>query len=1631
MHRYLLRLVLALVLMLIGIHKTLPAQITPLCASGCQQALLVTPTPSPVARIPSVTDTAKFVVENQLGYGIDITTLNCVRTSYVASCTVLTAPGMSLNDGQWDTVRVAYTTASSGTTGTIKLNVYHDGALPQPVFGTLTVNYTAPTPPLITLVVPRAQSGSRALVATRTPIVRALLMPNGSPVDTTRTTLRWRGTQVKNARHNRGLLEWAVDSARALALPDSALVEVTACSMSNQCTTVNRWAVLLADGKPLLGMTALPLGIVGSGLRADLGTGLFLNQAELETDFSIPSYTSMGSARGAGLTYSTRQSYPRALIPIDIELTWPAGTPDEVRLVLREGGVGLDSMIVATPTCSTGATRRCRGVLQADYSAATFPTPTRKWLTVEVRVTSAGTVQSNMDSVEVVLVDRRTTAYGSGWWPTGVLQVVAAGADRLLINGNGSATIFRGNGDSLYVSPPGVFATLVKTANGWDIRSRGSSTKATLNISGQMTATIDGYGNADSIKYDGSGRVATLKDPVGKLVSLAYDANGKLQSITDPAGRQSKVTISNTTYQLTYDSLSSPAANSVRATWAYQAYPGLGTVVMTRRIGVIQDTVSVLYDSTFKRRPKQSRLPLVMTDAGWANPVVLVQAMESKGLGVFVSLDSAYAQVTDPRGFWTRVLTTASGRPRRTWDAVGLLARAAYNGDGVAIWKEGKSGDSSRVYYVYDSLARPVTSYALRSLSDTLRSDSLVYDNASRLIRVVDARGKTDSVQLDTQGSVLRYWDKDNNKTQYWYRGNGQLDSVRAPLTPGAEYRTYDATFKNISAMYDVSGKLAARFYYDAAGRDTVTDRKIRVLLTDTVSTWQWRRERIIRDDANRRLTAAMMRSNNCTACSNPPSGTAGFVLTDTLKTRLVTFTQDRGGRDSVRQNERGVKTLYIYDRLGRLVQRRPWSDSTAVQDSMVYDLSGNRVKLITRRGYVITSSYDGRNRDTLAIIPTVGTLRNSFAGPLDQLTRTWVVSPVDSIGGVNGEVRFAFDQRGRLRSDTAYTGTQVRATTYAYDRFERDSAVASPTGTFTTRWDTNRELPRKFLTPYGDSLTFTFDARQRPTVLQAQSQGNPTFTRTLQWSTAVLNAVLTTDIAGYSPGTWSSQSGEADDPGPALGPTWYVSRGAGMPVDSFHTTASYDGWERLLTWKETRPGGVDSASYIFDRMGNVSTAGGGEVFDATTGRLLQQTEGAFVRTYAYDRSGNLVTSSWNGTTSTYGYDALDRLVSVRLGTTLIARYGYDVSSRRIAKRVYSAVSGGTVGYVRYVLSGEQVAFETDSTGAIGNKYTWGLGIDDLVGVTAGATQEYAVSDRLGSVRGLVKRDGTWLMSQRFDPYGRRLSRDSLGTFLGTPYQWNGREYDQETGWYYVRARFYSPGQRRFVQEDPTGYDGGLNPYSWVDGKVLEGRDPSGKVMLCTDTFIRHTMRDENGNVSVGPWIYAGSVCFPLFGDGVLSGGGVASGATSSGGGGSSGGASPSGEGEVAAQTDSVETKECTSQMQALAVSALTDAVPVARIVKAGLAIREGTTLAKIALDYGAQESFNLGKALQRGGWITVREELNPLKPGAFALSFASEVVIGSGTDIVVAAGHAVIGGLPILGTMMAGYDLLKCEQGK
>ncbi|MDH5380644.1 MAG: RHS repeat-associated core domain-containing protein, partial [Cyclobacteriaceae bacterium] len=62
-----------------------------------------------------------------------------------------------------------------------------------------------------------------------------------------------------------------------------------------------------------------------------------------------------------------------------------------------------------------------------------------------------------------------------------------------------------------------------------------------------------------------------------------------------------------------------------------------------------------------------------------------------------------------------------------------------------------------------------------------------------------------------------------------------------------------------------------------------------------------------------------------------------------------------------------------------------------------------------------------------------------------------------------------------------------------------------------------------------------------------------------------------------------------------------------------------------------------------------------------------------------------------------------------------------------------------------------------------------------------------------------------------------------------TPYLYNGKELDEETGLYYYGARYYDPVTSIFVSVDPLAEKyPGLSPYVYTFNNPIRYSDPTG-----------------------------------------------------------------------------------------------------------------------------------------------------------------------------------------------------------
>ncbi|EIU0396247.1 RHS domain-containing protein [Salmonella bongori] len=99
--------------------------------------------------------------------------------------------------------------------------------------------------------------------------------------------------------------------------------------------------------------------------------------------------------------------------------------------------------------------------------------------------------------------------------------------------------------------------------------------------------------------------------------------------------------------------------------------------------------------------------------------------------------------------------------------------------------------------------------------------------------------------------------------------------------------------------------------------------------------------------------------------------------------------------------------------------------------------------------------------------------------------------------------------------------------------------------------------------------------------------------------------------------------------------------------------------------------------------------------------------------------------------------------------------------------------------------------------------------------------------DHRGLPLGLVSIDGKIEWSAEYDAWGNVL-RENNPHNIEQHIRLPGQQYDEETGLYYNRHRYYDPSQGRYITQDPIGLEGGWNSYSYVKNNPVNWIDPLG-----------------------------------------------------------------------------------------------------------------------------------------------------------------------------------------------------------
>lgn len=104
--------------------------------------------------------------------------------------------------------------------------------------------------------------------------------------------------------------------------------------------------------------------------------------------------------------------------------------------------------------------------------------------------------------------------------------------------------------------------------------------------------------------------------------------------------------------------------------------------------------------------------------------------------------------------------------------------------------------------------------------------------------------------------------------------------------------------------------------------------------------------------------------------------------------------------------------------------------------------------------------------------------------------------------------------------------------------------------------------------------------------------------------------------------------------------------------------------------------------------------------------------------------------------------------------------------------------------------------------------------------------------DQRGLPLALITPDNTVAWRGEYDEWGN-LSGEENPAHLEQLIRLPGQQYDEESGLYYNRHRYYNPGQGRYITQDPIGLKGGLNPYQYPLNPIMN-TDPLGLINFGT-----------------------------------------------------------------------------------------------------------------------------------------------------------------------------------------------------
>jgi RHS repeat-associated protein len=1035
----------------------------------------------------------------------------------------------------------------------------------------------------------------------------------------------------------------------------------------------------------------------------------------------------------------------------------------------------------------------------------------------------------------------------------------------ITLENSGSAWVLTDHDDTVETYGSSSVGSLQLTS----ITARGGYTQTlSYNSNAQISAVTDSYGRTLSFYYTGA-QLTSLATADGTTITYGYNTTqDHLTSVTYPGSATVTYVYENSEYPFELTGIIDELGNRF-ATWTYDDFNratssqhaggadlttvvyngsanGVSTVAVTNALGEQQlYTFAILQNA-----PKLTQIQRLSNSTTAA-------ATRSFNYDTNGYLTSA----TDWNGYLTKYVNDARGLPVTVTEAVGTPAarttRTTWATDFHVPTSISTQGLSQ--HFGYDTVGNLVnrtdvgTNAPKRSWiyvwndahlvsiigprTDLVQKTTFTYGAYGRLTGITNALGQKTTIPNGTDGGLpLTVVDPNGVTTKLTYDAR-QRPLAQTILTKSANLttsQTYDAT-GNLTRTRLPDGSYLANAY-DAAHRlimtanplgDTIVytldglgDRTADAIGRSGTMTWQQAdafdaigRAIIDVGGAGQTTTTAYDSNGNPIRITDPLSRIS--VRSFDALNRVTTLLDPAKGttRISYDAHDRitgivapnGAGTTYAYDGLGRLITRVSPDTGTA---SFAYDLADNLVQSTDAAGVVTNHAYDALNRIASTTYPADASENVAYA--YDQAGHGFPIGRLTSVADAVGTLSYSYDALGNRLGETRVSAGVTLSTAIGYDAASRIASIAYPSGTLATYvHNLGGEVTGINVKAPGASaaVPIVSNVGYKPFgPLVALKYGNGLAeTRYYDASYRLTKLVTGDDVQGLQYGY------NAADDVLAIVDNVNTANGQRFGYDTLDHLTSATGDYGSLAWK-------------YDLVGNQLTQlvkGGPSTefqYAANSNLLTGSVSGSAKTAVTTSAAGNILAiASTSGSASSFTYNQAERLARVTVSGSQVASYTYDAFGRRFSKELTAGQSLFQYGLARELLE------ETNGNGGLVTDtiYLNGAPIAD---VTPTAVY-YLHTDRLGTPQVATTTQQAVAWRAAYLPFG--VNKGANGLFT-QDIRFPGQYSDNETGYYQNGFRDYYPLWGRYLESDPIGLHGGINPFVYAGDNPLVFTDKIG-----------------------------------------------------------------------------------------------------------------------------------------------------------------------------------------------------------